>query len=746
MTRRHLAPTDWLATALIATAVFLDLWALQLFIVDSPWIRTCGAILLITAVGVALTRSLSGSRVLPTLVGFIVAILLLVPSFVPHESGGRSWLPTPSALADLGAVLNDGIRYAQTTVPPAAVAPELAAVLTTAAVLLYLAVDHIAVAWRFAATSGILLLSPWLAPIILEHDIHAAPLIGAVAAWLVVLALVSRSHVGMPSLALGPALAATTAAVMIGLLAAPLAFTGPGWGALPALYETSRGGSSSTRLSVELDLRQSLDEQSTAPVMSYTSTGGRPSAFKVHSLADFDGVTWDESPSPSDAAPASSGEVLWSTTITNWDDLSVTEIAIDPVRLNEENFALPPEPRRLDTSAPFTYSRGQDSATLTAGTTLGQPYTVTIAQAYVTPEVLLASEAGVGTEFDATSPEYLNVPSTIDVERISTLAASITADAGTRYEQAIALQAYLRSPLEFVYDVNVEPATEDAVSTFLDTRVGYCVQFATTMITMARTLDIPSRLAVGYLPGESRGTGTYIVGGADAHAWPELWFPSVGWVRFEPTPSVQSGAPPRYSTDAALQSAVEADETDSSTPTPAPTTSPSETPVPSASPTSEASHEDDAAATALLPWTLLGVGMLLLMVLALVAVHLRKRSHQLEARTPHEEWEGLRSALPSPWAWSSAASPREAVAHVERVAGDRGVELDASTHTSLSQFATAVEKSDYAPEGSSATMAQCRHWRHTITTAVRRASKVKVAPETGLGTATRGPSRSGDER
>ena len=33
----------------------------------------------------------------------------------------------------------------------------------------------------------------------------------------------------------------------------------------------------------------------------------------------------------------------------------------------------------------------------------------------------------------------------------------------------------------------------------------------------------------------------------DAHAWPELYFEGVGWVRFEPTPAVRTGAAPSYS-------------------------------------------------------------------------------------------------------------------------------------------------------------------------------------------------------
>ena len=62
------------------------------------------------------------------------------------------------------------------------------------------------------------------------------------------------------------------------------------------------------------------------------------------------------------------------------------------------------------------------------------------------------------------------------------------------------------------------------------------MQFASTMAVMARTLGIPARVAVGFAPGEKLAKGGYLVGAHDAHAWPELYFQGVGWVRFEPTP------------------------------------------------------------------------------------------------------------------------------------------------------------------------------------------------------------------
>jgi hypothetical protein len=55
---------------------------------------------------------------------------------------------------------------------------------------------------------------------------------------------------------------------------------------------------------------------------------------------------------------------------------------------------------------------------------------------------------------------------------------------------------------------------------------------------MLRSVGVPARLAVGFAQGEYQ-NGSYIVRRRDAHAWPEVFFPGLGWVEFEPTTSQQ---------------------------------------------------------------------------------------------------------------------------------------------------------------------------------------------------------------
>ena len=112
----------------------------------------------------------------------------------------------------------------------------------------------------------------------------------------------------------------------------------------------------------------------------------------------------------------------------------------------------------------------------------------------------------------------------------------------------MALQTFFHATSNFTYDTHVAPArSDDAVWDFIQSTHGYCVQFATSMTIMARTLGIPARVAVGFLPGEAGDDGRYVITGRESHAWPELYFQDYGWVRFEPTPAIQTGALPVWS-------------------------------------------------------------------------------------------------------------------------------------------------------------------------------------------------------
>ncbi len=70
---------------------------------------------------------------------------------------------------------------------------------------------------------------------------------------------------------------------------------------------------------------------------------------------------------------------------------------------------------------------------------------------------------------------------------------------------------------------------------------------------MLRSVGVPARMAVGFAQGEyERDSNKYVVRRLDAHAWPEVYFPDIGWVEFEPTAGqapLNRPLPPRDTTD-----------------------------------------------------------------------------------------------------------------------------------------------------------------------------------------------------
>ncbi|MFC1915976.1 transglutaminaseTgpA domain-containing protein [Chloroflexota bacterium] len=123
-------------------------------------------------------------------------------------------------------------------------------------------------------------------------------------------------------------------------------------------------------------------------------------------------------------------------------------------------------------------------------------------------------------------------------EQTASLAEDIVQGAPTDYDKAARLEHFLIT--NYSYDLDVEPLPPelDAVDFFLfEQQRGYCSHFATAMAVMARQVDLPARVAGGYLPGYIDPlTGAHMVRAGDAHAWVEIHFRRHGWVAFDPTP------------------------------------------------------------------------------------------------------------------------------------------------------------------------------------------------------------------
>lgn len=78
---------------------------------------------------------------------------------------------------------------------------------------------------------------------------------------------------------------------------------------------------------------------------------------------------------------------------------------------------------------------------------------------------------------------------------------------------------------------------------FMEERVGYCVHYASLFTMLARALDIPSRVVIGFLPGSPADEpGWNVVTTNDMHAWSEVFIDGIGWVIVDVTPPIMNGA------------------------------------------------------------------------------------------------------------------------------------------------------------------------------------------------------------
>jgi transglutaminase-like putative cysteine protease len=280
-------------------------------------------------------------------------------------------------------------------------------------------------------------------------------------------------------------------------------------------------------------------ELAETPVMS-VRTPGVPSApfyWRAGSYDEYTGQGWIQNPAP----PAQSGvRTLWP-----------ASLAPPP------HYALLRQSYRLESPTRRIYAVGRPvRLTLPAdgewsdpwGIDLVAVYAVTAQAAYeavswvptATPDELRAASTGYP---DWVVDAYLALPEELP-ERVDSLAREVTADAPTAYDQALALQRYLRS-YEYTLDLPAPPTDRDVADHFLfDLQQGYCDYYATAMVAMARSLGIPARLAFGYATGTyDPELEAYQVTLANAHSWAEIYFPEYGWIRFEPTAALpEAGA------------------------------------------------------------------------------------------------------------------------------------------------------------------------------------------------------------
>lgn len=137
------------------------------------------------------------------------------------------------------------------------------------------------------------------------------------------------------------------------------------------------------------------------------------------------------------------------------------------------------------------------------------------------------------------SDRYLQLPETITPETLA-LAEELTAGRSNPYDKSIAIRDYLRANIEYNDQIAAAPEGVDPVHHVLfDVQEAYCTYYASAMAVMLRSQGVPARLISGYALGDyDEPSQSYRVRAVNAHTWVEVYFPTYGWIHFEPTASI----------------------------------------------------------------------------------------------------------------------------------------------------------------------------------------------------------------
>jgi transglutaminase-like putative cysteine protease len=422
-----------------------------------------------------------------------------------------------------------------------------------------------------------------------------------------------------------------------------------------------------------VDIKSRLVDQSNTVVFRVRSS--EAAYWRLTSLEEFNGSQWTSNGEYEPALGRLGSDVDASRARTRR-----VRASFEIAQLSQFWLPAPFRPVALD-GTDARYDTDSNSFVTEEETATGLTYAVTAAVPVLTDEELarvapIAPRSVVG--------EYTELPDGFS-PAVQRLAGEIIRGTTTQFEKARALQDHFRGG-SFTYDLGVDEGHgENALERFLfETRRGYCEQFAGAYAAMARAVGLPSRVAVGFTPGERDAqSGEYVVRGLNGHAWPEIYLDGFGWVAFEPTPGRgMPGAEAYTDVPAAQAQPPEAATT---------TTLPEQAPAPGAESTTTtavapgvtdpgATPDDEGSAwPRILALTVAAVvGIPLLWVALLAAVRMtRRRRRRRAATTPGARvlvaWDEATEALaragavPNPW-----ETPSE---FAGRAAGATGVDL-----------------------------------------------------------------------
>jgi len=725
--QRHLT---WVA----ALATLLTSLSLAPLFQEQSWIfPALLAIALIAVVGYAL-RALGLPFPAVALLQVIAAGMLLIYQFAPLDT---LWyvLPTWDTIVGLNDVGVSGRELISRYAAPVPAESGVVFLTVSGIAVVTIAVDLIAVGLRVVPLAGLPLLALYTVPVAVVPDGVPWPFfVLAAGAFVGLMVAEGRERLARWGRSMGFSEHESAVHQFVGdVQTGPIARVGRRIGAaavclavavpvvIPGVEEGLFGnglgpGGSGGRVIVTsdpiIDLRRDLLRPEDVRIFRYETDDPSPDYWRMTTLDTFNGVQWeragdrnipDENLATEDlpSAPGMSSDLSA--------ERRTTDIQVES-RFESRWLPLPYPVTALSISdGRWVYDADTRNVFGVERNTSGLSYTA----------------ESLDLDFDSVEPgddvpgeidEFLDLPE-LPVE-VGILADEVTAEATTPYAQAAALQAWFRDPSEFEYTLEAPEghSSSDLLFFLEDGRAGYCEQFAAAMALMARHLGIPARVDIGFLPGTNDTGNTWSVSTHDAHAWPELYFDDLGWVRFEPTPAARTGQAPDWTIAQAVPD-----------PSASATTPGASVGAPSAAPSDRTGLEGGAAVGSdgqgftfpTVP-ALITLAIVLLLLTPMLLRVLMVRARWRRATTPDEQvlagWDVVRDrAADLRFDWTAADTPRTLASSLAHAAGLSGDPADA-----LHRLARNAERALYArgvgsqaPEGD-----QVRADVDTVTTAL----------------------------
>jgi transglutaminase-like putative cysteine protease len=679
--------SDWTMSGLILVSIGLAAASLHSVVADVAWWFVLMLVATIVLAAGAIVRSFARHQGWGTLAAFLAAVMTMTLLFSP-QNAILGLIPTFDTLGTFREVEAAGSQSIANQGIPANADQGIVYLLCLGVAAIAFVMDTLAFAARAPAFTGVPLVVLLLVPSFINPELNDPFLFTLTAAAWVAILLV-RSRPAGRSAALGIASAALASALVLPLV-------------LPSVQPgTASGGPAgvvTTGINPIVNLGDDLRQGEPSLALTYTTTALTGQYLRLTALDDFTGTTW--APTATDVIAGNGVDAIGAAPGLG-EAVPRSEVSTDITVSNIGTQWLPaPYAPATVTGLVGDWGWEPDALAIRSDRSNARGQEYTVQSILIAPSIEQLTAAG--TVVEPALERYLQVPEDLP-SVVGATAVQVVAGATTNYDKALALQDFFRD--EFTYseqapvDQGYDGSGASVLAAFLDARAGYCVHFSSAMASMARTLGIPARVAVGFTPGEavtdeSGRLVEYRVTTMNLHAWPELYFAGIGWVRFEPTPG--RGAVPEFAPLAQDDPATP--DVDESVPVPASTSAP--TTAPSAAPSLPPEEQPEPGATTTgstmsVQWWWVALAILVALLgapWAVRAVRRKRREAQTARGSALAAWDELRDLADDlGLRTSDARTPRQ-------LSADLAAHLDDDGRRALARLRIALESEAFAEQ------------------------------------------------